>query len=422
MARRAALSLGGAVLLSGLASAVAPTFANTVQAANLLSEALSEPSLALKSDGTIIMVNVHPTATFPFLARQSTDDGETWTNIDPPENLLFTIWSDTDVAVDPCDDQWAVRAHGTQIYMYRRQGSGAWEQDAAKVPSAPTVLADRPWVTTGDCEEVFVNALSYDGALWYESFFYRHPVADRWDTGGYFEIRGATGCCGNILYDDDDNYVFALYRAPNGDVKLARSGNHGNTFSHFVVRTDPGDLALFPVLTEDAGGNLYAVYIVLSGRVQYHYSTDNGATWSSAITVGPVGGSNVFPWAVAGATGKLDIVWYRADVVPANPNSNPGPWYVNMTQVTSANSASPGLTDVRATSVSIHNDEICTQGAACGLLNPALNRSMGDFFEVAKDGSGFAQIAFSKHTDASGDTIPNTRMYFVRQNGGDTIG
>ena len=83
---------------------------------------------------------------------------------------------------------------------------------------------------------------------------------------------------------------------------------------------------LFPVITADAAGNLYAVWSD-TYKIQYSVSTDHGAHWSKPYQVNrdnrgvassgadkpDPSKTDVFPWIGAGGSGLLDVVWYHGE-------------------------------------------------------------------------------------------------------------
>lgn len=121
--------------------------------------------------------------------------------------------------------------------------------------------------------------------------------------------------------------------------------------------------------------------------------------------------SNVMQWIVGGAPGVVDAVWYSASLTgsgttcPAGASGTPNDsngvnsncfddWEVEFAQ--SRNSGARfRVSDVKEL---VHIGSLCTQGLNCSVNNG--NRNLLDFFRVALDPSGAANVAFAD--DVSG--------------------
>jgi hypothetical protein len=187
-------------------------------------------------------------------------------------------------------------------------------------------------------------------------------------------------------------------------VVVAVSTNGGLTF-HDVIAMDasklPGEPILgniFPWATFDRAGNLY-VMAALGGTdangnatngVYYAWSADKGTTWSPMIKVNKGAGAVVFPTMVGGKGGVVDFSWLESTQPDQGQN---GTWTVHFAQSRNAASAAPTFTEVAGPAV--RNGGVCTLGILCNG-----NRQLGDFFEVALDSFGYAQIA-APATDAA---------------------
>jgi hypothetical protein len=119
---------------------------------------------------------------------------------------------------------------------------------------------------------------------------------------------------------------------------------------------------LFPVVTSDSAGNLYAAWAD-TYKVEYSVSTDHGAHWSKPFQVNrdnrgvtstgadkpDPGKADVFPWIGAGSNGLLDVVWYHGEGGAATSNRiyrDPGDaktkWTVAFAQLSNATHTSSG--------------------------------------------------------------------------------
>lgn len=196
---------------------------------------------------------------------------------------------------------------------------------------------------------------------------------------------------------------YALYSAPTGQ-----------------------DLAhIFPIITIDRGdpstGANKNVYIAWSGdtrssatnRIQMLSFNVSAANPSTAFTK-PIfvddgsNHSNMFPWLVAGKKGVVDAAWYSGQLMgngstcpkgaTGSPDDSNGvnnncfnQWHVTFAQVTNAAGTTPVVTRSYASGIN-HRGSICDQGLNCSLFGG--DRSLLDFFDMALDPAGGANIAY----------------------------
>jgi hypothetical protein len=222
---------------------------------------------------------------------------------------------------------------------------------------------------------------------------------------------------------------------------LAKSVDGGVTWKDSTIFSVPAasrrelDL-VFPVIATDVAGNLYAAWSD-GFKIQYVSSTNGGTSWSKPFqvnvdnrgTVPDKGHANLFPWIVGGGSGKLDVVWYHGVGGDTSAYRNPGTndavhgttvWTVAFAQLflatrKDANGASlPQVTTNHgAITPIIHKGSVCNNGTVCGITGPG-DRTLLDFFQVALDASGRANIAY-----ASDVATPGTATtYYTRQNYG----
>src|SRR5439155_20546343 len=123
----------------------------------------------------------------------------------------------------------------------------------------------------------------------------------------------------------------------------------------------------FVNVSVDQAGNVYSVFSD-DHSVYYSFSTDHGQTWSAPVQVNAAPSATaIMPWSVAGAAGKIDIVWYGTSYYDRTtpPDSYPASaaWYVFFAQSLSATSGG-GFTQVSATPV-VHYGGVCESGVTC---------------------------------------------------------
>jgi hypothetical protein len=236
------------------------------------------------------------------------------------------------------------------------------------------------------------------------------------------------------------------------DLRLAKSTDGGHHWGTYRIAANQS-VALFPVVASDSTANLYAAWSGddpvsgNSGVIMVSTSRDGGRTWRDLRAVSdnkkdPLGDAPtaVFPWIVAGNTGRVDVTF--AIEHPVLLNSFEGPeapfpgttWDLRLAQSTDANGSRPTWTGTLL-KADFHAGSICTLGIACpgpqqfGLLNAPtpFDRRDLDFFGSALDGSGRLYAPYCADVPIS-PTDPNTvissavDLDVVRQIGGTTLG
>jgi hypothetical protein len=208
------------------------------------------------------------------------------------------------------------------------------------------------------------------------------------------------------------------------EVGLARSTDAGKTWTNNLVwdagSTDGNTNTIaheFPQATMDSAGNLY---VLLSEKIGGQSNTHivmgvlpRGATTFSKVFQVDTGlQSNVFPWAIGGDPGMVDISWYGSPA--ADNNDHNAQWSEMFAQTTNALSANPTFVQSRVSGPQpMHTADICLAGTLC--LVTGGNRNLADFQGVAVDHCGYADMVWTD--DASGAA---TTM-FARQTAGGSI-
>lgn len=131
-------------------------------------------------------------------------------------------------------------------------------------------------------------------------------------------------------------------------------------------------------------------------------------------------GSHVFPWAVAGCAGRVNIVWHGTRAV-GNPNvfpqdaANAPDWDVSFAQTLDGLSATPAFVQTTVSDHVVHRGQISTGG----LLGSA-DRRLLDFFEVDHDSVGIAHLVWGDTGTAlnTGQGSGATDVFYSRQTGG----
>jgi hypothetical protein len=352
---------------------------------------------------------------------RSGDDGSTWTRVPGP--VAPAGGFDSNGATDACNTYYMSDLYIGNVTVHRTKDRGAtWTSQ----PITMVVPAgDRQWVDTGPgCGTVYESWDNLATGIW---------VAKSTDGGVTFaqqtKVAANLDIIGNLAVDKASGTVYQAYASGGFQLAISRTG--GTTWTTTTVFSAPNNVSLsdsFPVVTVDRAGNVYAVWeqktttgkgktAVKQFDIFYAYSTNGGQSFSAPVLIqSGSAGSNIFPWAVGGGAGHLDIVWYRAPSGKSDPNNNTGPWFVDFAQSLTATTGT-GFSKTHATPVSIHNDVICTGGTSCS----GASRDLLDFFEIATKPDGLAVISFALDTTnaVAGTGNGDPRNAFIKQTGGD---
>jgi hypothetical protein len=242
---------------------------------------------------------------------------------------------------------------------------------------------------------------------------------------------------GNIAVDQNTGDVYQIFvGCPPGTTQVVTCGNFPDvymavgtpsgvgtnglpvlTFNDYIVYQDPNQATAnlnnnFPNVAVDTSGNVFAAWSDDS-NVYVAYSTNHGQTWSSATKVNSgTALTAIYPWLAAGASGKVDLVYYGT---PASANyqtcAETGtyncqnePWYVFFAQ--NLNILHGGKWNQQQVTGVVHYGGVCQGGISC-TTNGNDNRDLYDDFGVAISPiTGFASIAYSddQYSDNLGTT------------------
>ncbi len=222
---------------------------------------------------------------------------------------------------------------------------------------------------------------------------------------------------------------------------LATSRDGGRTWTDSTILSVPAashrelDL-VFPVIAIDSGGGLYAAYSD-GFKISYVSSTSHGSRWTKPFQINAdnrgsrpdTGRADLFPWLVGGAAGRIDVVWYHGQGGNTSAYRNPGTndavhgttvWTVafaqlfNATATDAAGAARPAVqSNSEAITPVIHRGSVCNNGTVCGITGPG-DRTLLDFFQVAIDSAGRANIAYASDVSSPG----TASTVYTRQNSG----
>ncbi|MDP9182812.1 MAG: glycoside hydrolase, partial [Actinomycetota bacterium] len=319
-----------------------------------------------------------------------------------------------------------------------------------------------------------VDSVSYDGGQTYVTLGTAAGATGVIDAAHSYTLKNVK--IGNVVVDRrratgatypvSGEPVHTLYAVFNGvrdatDAALAQADHApGSRYDHlnsvYVGRSDDGGLTwtdtqafttngesrreldlIFPVVDVDQSGNVYAAWTD-GNRIEYVVSTDGAKTWSKPYLVNPReagarsknGTADIFPWIAAGANGNLDIVWYHGQGGNTTGYRQVGDkdtnWTVAFAQLSHAvapkgTTPRPGVVSRNlAVTPVMHRGNVCNNGTTC-LVDEELgnggDRTLLDFFQVAIDKAGRANIAYADDATSPGSST----IKYTRQNTGRSL-
>ena len=220
--------------------------------------------------------------------------------------------------------------------------------------------------------------------------------------------------CGQLRFDPVNRNLYYPCAAGNHVEIIKGHVNPGQrtaiNYSSVNAPNSPGGAVgdLFSNVAIDKVGNIYAVWIdSINHNVYYSASANQGQTWGPVFQInGNDANSNVFPWAVAGASGSLAVVWYGTDSrldsdnMPSWYNNREAAtaykWFGYVSLITNAASSSPTFAQQKFTEKPMHYGQICNGGLGC--TTSGGDRTMADFFADALDKDGSIRIVYNDTT------------------------
>ncbi len=436
----AALAVGSLLPLVSQASTAPLVFTTTV-----LSKAGGEPNVAVSPDGETVLVDgLNGASGQPAALFRSLDGGRHF-------SPLKGIYSDT--GGGDYDLRWLDNTHviavdlslTSGIFVHRSADRGTtW-----KTSVIHSDVYDRPWVEHYR-NQVFVIAKGFDAVP------YAYVSADGGATFGSgtplygtgavpAELGGTTPTPVDAFVTNQNAYVdhvavdprsgrlSVLYgidsaaaygpSAPLGNptrLYVATRQEDGGFLSHPVYLGGAGDAFIdgFNWLSYDNAGTLYALGNGLHAGHEsawLSYSKNGGVTWSKLVDLGRPGATNVYGSIAGGDRGVLSLVTLRgSNTDPSTKQS----WYVEISRVTSADSAHPTVERTRPLAKAIHTSDICFSGITCGLPGFGDDRNLLDYIWNAVGPDGTAHVVIASDGPATGSDGSRVDVVYLRQTSG----
>ncbi len=371
-------------------------------------------------------------STLQSFVHKSVDNGDSYHIVSPVQLRpdLPPGGGDTDIVVDDqgfaCFNDLELENVGVAV---SNDGGNSWRKNPEGIPSA---AVDRQWYAldnglTADAADntVFLTVRQIPLGL---QVFSSPGSTGPLDPVGCLVFQNAAAAlltiapdavCGQSKFEPVKRNLYLVCNR-GGFVEIIRGHVNpgqrtGIVFTRQRAPNSPGGSVgdLFPSMTFDTAGNIYAVWVDSSNHNVYlSASAAEGTTgtWTSPIQVnGDPANTNDFPWAVAGSPGTVDVVFYGtstrgdADFFPSWFNNRHAAarikWFPYLAQVhlDFTNPAASTIYQVQATSHPTHYGQICNLGLGCTLSDG--DRTMADFFAVALDSTGAARIVFDDTTN-----------------------
>ena len=364
------------------------------------------------------------------IAAKSSDGGLHYESLASPNELSATEavgfapgGGDTDLATAP--DPNAAGFHNVYVASLSladvdvstsADGGATWKLN----PTGAQIEGDdREWIAADGATKVCISYhdlatfnvdvdCSYDAG----ATFTQHALPGAIDAAHAFLLQNNQH--GNLVIDPATHVVYQVLAGIAGPTEvacglafmckyhavwLAVSTDGGRTFADYPVYVGPssriGYNHVFPNVAIDRAGTVYVLFS--DGRDVYlTYSRDRGRTWIAPTRVNrPPAATAIFPWAVGGDAGKLDVVYYgtsyRDDASEPDAFPASAKWHAYFAQSLDVTGRHVRFTQVRVTPV-VHTGAVCEGGISC-----SGNRDLFDDFGVAASPvTGMASIAYTE--------------------------
>jgi hypothetical protein len=357
---------------------------------------------------------------------RSADLGRSWEYIgvlgqrEGPHTLTSTGFSDPDLTMDAGGRIYNVEIDLANVAVFSSTDDG----QSFPFGNPESASGDRPWVTGGEAEEVFLYVNS-------------PKLLFRSTTGGLVWTPLPTPPVSDKLHVDPLNPETGLI-GPAGQGSIAFTEDDGQTWEVFDGGRLGAATQFFGTIGVDRAGNVYQAAaggyngsddVEPNAQVTYAYFTRDTMKWNKKpILLDVPAGDALWPWVIAGEDGRVAVVWYQSLEDDAEK------FYIYLAYTHNGHGTTvkcsdgstkfiePQFTIVNASGRPIHEGRICLNGTACNAQADfvSADRRLGDFFTVNFDHTGHLFIV-------SGDTLlqnplggekPVGNPIFIRQRSG----
>ena len=234
---------------------------------------------------------------------------------------------------------------------------------------------------------------------------------------------------GNMVVDQYNGNIYICF-IPVGlsnQVYINRSTDGGTTWTLHKAYDGPAgttNTQVFPTMAVDRGGNVHVAFSSCGAghsncQIYLTSSIDQGDNWTEAVRVsnGSDTATAVEPTIAAGSSGVVDVAWLGSAAATPDVASN---WHVFFAQTADALAANPTFAQNQVEAAVMHDQDICFNGLACASKpsqSPG-NRDLLEYFSMAIDNDGNANIAYADSVTNCPSTTCVTKTWFTKQSNG----
>lgn len=425
------LLLAPALLACALAAAAPPaaaqsqpiTFHNNTMAD--FSATSGEPIIKVDNKDRIFVTTPFGLSTTVSILWRSDDGGRTYLPLGPPilrDAVAGPGGGDSDVDFDEKGRVYFIDLSAACVTVaVSEDGGNTFPADRTSYVSCVSdrtngAIDDRQWIAGFGDGRAYSTWRNLAGSTFY--MFKTSDAGRTWDKG---RVLGTVSQSGPLKIDKtkrrvtvngqerDAILVYQVYYNGN-NIRMFRvtdfdDGSEPMVEDFSIYNGGSEDVSfVFPVLTVDRAGNLYAAWSQAqstpgtSQSIWMATSTDRGKTWSQRKRVSTMTGTNIMPWIVAGDAGRAAVVWYRSTLA-GNPNTLASEWTIHMAQTLNAFDAAPSFEAAQVSQNVVHRGEICTDGTLCDAQGR--DRSFLEYPSVHMDSKGAAVVVYNDNTNQS---------------------
>ncbi len=437
LAHNSAPQAGSGLLVNSVLSPIPPAPTPTPSSAPItfghntmadFSATSGEPIIKVDKQDRVYVTTPFGLSSSISILWRSDDGGRSYLPLGSPvlrDAVLAPGGGDSDVDFDDHDrvyfiDLWA----GCVTVAVSEDGGNTFASDRTSSVTCVSgetqgAVDDRQWIVAQGDGRAYMTWRRFTGLSPLPFYMWRTRDAGRtWDQGRQL---GSVSQSGPLKIDKikrpvtvngevrDAILVYQIYYNGN-DIRMFRitdfdDGSEPTVEDFRIYDGGAEDTSfVFPVLSIDREGNLYAVWSQqqstagTSQTIFFATSTDRGKTWSARKRVSTFTGTNIMPWIVAGDSGRAAIVWYRTPLA-GNPNSLASEWMIYLAQTVNAFDAAPTFQTVPVSQNIVHRGEICTDGTTCDA--EGRDRSFLEYPSIAMDSKGAAVVVYNDNTNQS---------------------